>query len=1370
MAAFPPWVVSALPLLAVVLAILLVVLTVIAIRRSAAPAATPAPPPAEAATEPPMPVAAQIRRATERLSALYGGRHQIDAVPLLIAVGAGSAALQRMIPKVGAGDLTRAQLDLSRGDCRILVSPDGAVVSFEDGLLGSERWETRWAELLRALSKHREDRPFDGLVVVLTAAQLAGPTKLDDDALTMLSERLYQLLWTAQRTGGWRVPIYLLLNECEALNGFTATAAELPEPMRREPFGWSVPYALDTAFERSWIREGIEALTARLSTLQLRLLSGLKDPNRAEPVLLFPNALARLAEPLALLLTPMLQPSAYHDAFMFRGFYLTGSEASAALGGPDLFAAQLFAKRIFPEQFLAQPARGAVTRRQRQIRIAQCVFAVLVLLALAGLIHVRHHREALKTVSPLVQEIAALGERAQSARSETARAVTANSPLPAQSEQRGIEDTKALVEAMAAVSLNRLETPWAPLSYFTNVSTEVEQAIREAYQVEVLRTVYSRLTDAIPALLGVRPPAGDDSPGELAGAPGDTACAANGATSADVAQLAQITRRLSVYRQELQNYQDLPANPQIGNLESLLEFTLAVSLPAGFNTNYYLYENALRGARAPLLDIGPIRTTVGMILRAQFARGLAGAYPGSALGLAVSEVIANAGVYGGDAQTVGSIGRLRRLDLALHTAQAQTSLPEYAWILDDHDAASISSELDQLTALSASGGGAELAPVASNLPAELRRSATDCVTRTREWLLAARVFGGEPVLTAGPTSLQVSAPLKAIDQTLDLFLAQPLVADAMPSARAWPLALDGSLLWDPQDLQSLQAVAESWLLFVGQDLPATLPAEFREQVQAAAGERLDLLAANVVARAQQAGLDNGASAQPGSTAALRDEMARFADAAPILINLRTLLRGAGRTNSADRLDQLLAGQAIRLLRQIDALLNAADPYALVDGNLAFWSGTPPLAAPAFGSATLPELVGTLPARRDYVEALARDNAAPMITYLQQSGVLLSSSDRALLTRWQAIISTLDRYHRSVPGNSLSRLEQFISTDMDHIDLGDCRQITAAFSGGADWFAVQLGTIGRAVRNRCNQVAHGESVAQYDNLAESFNHDLAGRFPFGAVTAPDADLTDVKRFYNRFGGKLATLREQLAGIPAYARAGAPQFVDQLLAVQLALAPMLTTAPPDASLTYDVTVEFRTNIGSDPGADQMLEATAEFGQQRLSSFATTNDLAWSNGQRVRMILHWAKDAPEAPVSGGAQSPRVRGLAVTYEYRGPWALLRMIAAQRPSAAVMAQLSDRRPETIGFVVPLQRNAKAAGATSSCGFWCSSPAAASVGPANLTTAQVFMRFGLTATIRVAGQPDKRQPVSLPIFPTAAPQLDDQTAAPPLGSTALMAP
>lgn len=1326
-----------LPLLAVILLILLAVTTVMAVRRLTAGGATPEPPESSPNESPT--IRDQIRRGVHAVAALYTGGREPDAVPMLIAVGGDSDSLRLLLHQFGGADLTRVQRDLLRGDCRVAIGPDGGLVTFADGLIDSERWEERWDNLLYALSREREERPFDGIVVVVPAQDLVGPSRLSDDDLALRGQRLYQILAKAQRVSGWRVPIYLIISDGERLNGFAVTVEELPERMRSEPFGWTVPYAVDTVFERGWVVEGIEGLIARLSSLQMSLLARLTNPAHAESILLFPNALEQMKEPLAALLFPMLQPSAYHDAFMFRGFYLIGRSSEGSAGAaPDLFAAHLLHTRIFPEQYLARPARGALTNRQQQVRVAQVVLVGLAVLAIVGLAAVRSHNRiyAEQSVLPLLKQIQLNAQLAQAQGAQPA----SDNASPTQTAAISSRGTRALIKRMAEVSLNRLETPWAPLSYFTNVSAVVEEAIREAYGVWVLRFISRRLIDNIPELLGVSPSLVGKNAITKAMAM-ESECAIGDAAPADVAKLTQVTSRLGDYGQQLVLYQDLTTDAQIGDLKQLLEFTLGVSLPPAFTENYALYQNALQAARPPLLDTASIRSTVSTVLRAQFLRALTGAYPGSSVGLAINGIVANAGI---EPSMTSGIDRLRSLDTALHTAEQAAPKPQDSWLRTGAGNVSINAALDRIAALLINNGPIDLAPVDPSLPAELRQEAAACQSLTRQRLLAATVYGGVPVLSVSPTSVQLSPTLIAVDQALDSFFAQPVAMVSIPATGVWQGQSSAPLFWNPQDLQTLQTDTESYLAFVAQSLPLTLPTGFRTQVQAAAGMQLDTMVQDAIARAQQAGLAAGAIGQSLSTASLSDEMARFGSAVPTLSNVQILLRGANRLASAERLNRLLAGQAVRLLRRLNAILSASDPYQLPDKNLMFWNGSPPLAASAFGAATLSDLVGTLPARRDFVQSLARDQAAPIVAYLQQSNVLLDAADRGVLAQWQGILSTLNRYQQGNQANSLSRLEQFITTDMNRVDLANCDQITAGTQVGSDWFAAQLGNIGRLVRTRCNQLSHGESVASYDDLAATFNRDLAGRFPFGAVTGPDAEPADVKGFYSQFGAGLAGLKQRLAGISSYADAGASAFIDQLIAVQTALAPMLADPALNTPLTYNVTFDFRTNVGSDPGANQILESIAQFGPQKLSSYGPSQAIAWSNGQDVTISFVWAKDAPNVPTSvGSASQPRVNGLTASYTWGGPWALLRMIAARRPNAAVIAQLSDRKPEIVDFTIPLALNDNPIVRTSVNM------------PARLTLARVFMRLGLTGVVRTPAQPDKHQPVILPFFPTAAPEVAD---------------
>jgi type VI secretion system protein ImpL len=1337
MQSLPAWLaVLVPPVLTAVLAVLLVVTTVAAILQLRA--ASPAPPPPRAPTNTAPGGPSLATRAIQWISAVAGAigtrlgaaravQTTLSDTPLLIAIGASTGEVLGMIQGVTPGPRGAAPgvPGLTTGDALLSFGPDGAIVTFPDGLLGSDGWQARWTAVIAELASRRRPRPLDALVIVLGADYLSGATKLDYDTLVALGGALHQAIAIAQQAGGWNLPIQLILNRCEVLGGFASTAAALPSELRQGPFGWAPPAGLGPGFGPGWVDSSINALTQQVAAMQARLLP---PPDGAAAFRQLPASLAALAQPLSTLLNHMLGAGVDHPAPMFRGFYLTGRAplpgAGSTAGDQDVFAQLLFPDRLFPEHTLAQPTTATVTRRGRQIRILQVAVCLLVLLALSSLVALSNRQPAVATVDGMIAQVGATLQQWQAGAppSPGTNAVTTPAPAPTTTAPTttapGIPASDALLRQMTPLALDRLETAWAPLSFLTDASAGPEAVVRSGYETILFPAVYARLTGAIPGLLGIPPWPANPAATEP--------CTAGTATSADTDQLQPFGDRLGQYGQQIQAYQDLPLHPDIPRFGSLLTFALGLSPPSGFASEYRLYQAALRRAAAPQLDTRAIHTTLDDAVRAQFARGLAGAYPGSPVARAVDTVAATAGLIEGK---ISAAQALRQLDAALHTLQTQATLLGYPWLADNVGDTRIIAFLHHLGTLSPS-------PVDADLATALGTAATTCRTQTRDRLLATKVLNDVAVLTTNPVQVALSPALVPVLQAVDRFLAQPLMTATLPAAATPPPPPNGPLMWDQQALQSVQSDAAAYLLFVAQDLPATLPASLVAQIQAAAGAQLDALTNATVAQARQRGAGQSAAAQPSSTALLHDEITRFADAAPVLTNLRASLRQAGRTTAAAQLDGIVFNQAIALLRQVDTILNGADPYQLADPTLAFWSGSPPLAAPAFGAESLAELVASLPARRNYVAALSQDYAAPLVAYMQQSGALPTVSSTALLSQWQLIASTLDHYQSGDATNSLSHLEQFISTTMDQITPANCTQLTSGGTAGSDWFAEQLRNIQTAVSRRCGGVVSSDTSSRYGDLAGDFNRDLAGRFPFGDVTAPDAYAGDIKRFYSTYGADLAALRPRVAGIPSYARAGVPQFVDQLQAVQTALAPLLANPAPGAALTYDVAPQFRTNAGSDPGADQVIEADLQLGAQTLSSFATGKSLTWTNGQPVAMQLHWAQNAPNVPVAGKpGQPPTVNGLEADYKYGGAWALLRLIAAQRPDAATLAQLSDRRPETIEFSLGLAHN----------------PNAASGGDLDLKSAQLFMRLPLTAIIQVPQQPDKRQPVSLPVFPQAAP-------------------
>ena len=108
---------------------------------------------------------------------------------------------------------------------RLAFSRSGLIIGFEDGLLDSGRWEARWRDMLRAARRCRGDRPLDSLVVAIPASALREKSQ---DALLARGEQIHELLLVTHRVTGWRLPIYFVVEGCEALE-----ICRPPLPLRR---------------------------------------------------------------------------------------------------------------------------------------------------------------------------------------------------------------------------------------------------------------------------------------------------------------------------------------------------------------------------------------------------------------------------------------------------------------------------------------------------------------------------------------------------------------------------------------------------------------------------------------------------------------------------------------------------------------------------------------------------------------------------------------------------------------------------------------------------------------------------------------------------------------------------------------------------------------------------------------------------------------------------------------------------------------------------------------------------------------------------------------------------------------------------------
>jgi type VI secretion system protein ImpL len=175
------------------------------------------------------------------------------------------------------------------------------------------------------------------------------------------------------------------------------------------------------------------------------------------------------------------------------------------------------------------------------------------------------------------------------------------------------------------------------------------------------------------------------------------------------------------------------------------------------------------------------------------------------------------------------------------------------------------------------------------------------------------------------------------------------------------------------------------------------------------------------------------------------------------------------------------------------------------------------------------------------------------------------------------------------------------------------------------------------------------------------------------------------------------------------------------VQHGERPAIRTVQPEDA-------DFRVNRASEQAGNQIIDWTLEVGEQTFHSTDSQRQGRWRFGDRIRLMLRWAKDAPLQPsLAGTPPGATVTNQTVGYEYADRWSLLTFI---RNHASVDAWQDDPAPHTLRFIVGLTPRGVTNGAADT--------------PTAQAQARVFLRLSLTAG-------EQKDVLVVPRFPTLAP-------------------
>lgn len=1197
--------------------------------------------------------------------------------------------------------------------------PKTEVLALRQGVLFDPQGDvwanaTDRAAVLGALSDERPERALDALLLVVSAASLRDRS---DDERRQLGIEASQQLELVRASLGLLLPVYVVVNQSDRLDGFTAfwTAVATKDAAQQQMVGWSAPGGLEADELHGLVDQALDAIDQELTELQVDAARRAEQIAQPQEFFLFPHRLGALREPLRDYLACAFREQAWQRGFACRGVYFCGVlSPAAAPPSPredQAFVDDLLVHKLLAESGLARISRPALWSRDwlvRSLQIAMVGGAAVLALGVGW--------SSLQLSQRVEQMVTG------------AQALPESSPGPLQGACLNAPAVSAALQQVNALDRGT-RTVWMPASL-----------VAPAPDDALLRRVNERLLTptVLPALacqLRQRLTQLDSAPTARSEA------AQRQALLSRAERAATLDRQLADYQRLIGSAHD--ASAQRDALNRLLQGLLGLP-PQGRGRSDLL-------GRALAAEPGPATATLAQAvpetLPASVVQSLA-ALP-EALRQALQDELRSgpARVAWLEAPPPLSGKASAKAEAASRDglrAAAQGLTQWLAWV--DSHWLPFSAERNPCSLAAAELGGRFeslrlSAADRSLLGAALQRLSQPerCFNPLRKLIEAMKLGGTRtPLLSdaSGPKARlhpQWQAELQGLRALLEQAFMQ-MDGEMDLACRA------GATGWSAPAVDTALRYARDYLsLSAGQGLPPLGSSDAQRPL-------FDQLARNQLERAMNGALHAAQFTTqplpPSAPQPVDDNLpkisADFGQTLKSLLPVQQLYAQLRLNASAANLTQCSRSFALTQLQRITDLATASQLYA-----------------PGPGSGGALVNIGPTPVARDYLaQQLAR--AATLVAYSQPFVTLLSNSQAVNdgsasgANDWANSARELQRYaDQKDTSGSVGQLEGLFLNNFATLTSDNCaaRLSTAtaapgtpasAASGatamGSDLFARSASLLSTQVRLSCTANAY----ANYLVLAQRFNTQLAGRYPFADLNKPDLPLADAKRFFLDYAAQAQPLEASLTASTDARATAALAFLKQLDATATFLRSSLSAGELSQALT--LTPSFRAQLKSSVGAENLLSWALSSGP-RVIEFPGRpgTSLSWPFGQALSLDLTW----PDGSVGGGADavwrpsaagapgSYQLRGGTASFSFGGDWALLRMIEGQRPSAGPTVDPLDPTRLLLEFKVLTQRTA--AGATQ--------PSAAE--------AQVYLGLNLSA-------PDPKTTAATPVvwpgrFPRSAP-------------------
>ncbi|MCV4286381.1 type VI secretion system protein ImpL [Pseudomonas capsici] len=1101
--------------------------------------------------------------------------------------------------------------------------PEGAVLVVPQSLFmpeeGMKLQGNGWASLLSLLLRIRGQRPLDGVVWNISAADL-----LDGERAASLGlaarRRFIELL---QRLG-LSVPVYVVINGMDEIPGFQDLVTALPQDTRQQILGWSSPYDPEMVWQSQWSDTALDSVVQALSEaiVQVGALSG----SLSGELSFLPERLKDLRRSLQMLLEPVFQGNAQGEAVRFRGLYFTADQASApgheTLSASDaplmqsVFASALWQHRINAERGLAQPVPRLLHLRRRWQRvtaIGALVFGVV--WGISMLWVWRYSIDEADELSRLLQE-------------------AQRNYVQVNDDSHRQELTRSNVQAFWNVLQNaprwHFASPVYPSSWFSSLDTRLDGVLRHMSMSHMRQPLHDLLLAQTNELLAIT-----DSDRRSVQEGDDPALWPSYVKARDLVERAT---RL----EQMNNLYSLSLSNQKTPLEDLVPLSnnaLGLNLNAGTLHRESFYNRLLAeksSASLQPLDLLAHRKEVTANFTKLMEKWLVQYYR-------ADNFITAAGYL--------------KLHLERLESSTENDLEELERIKDLID--DLQAVIDLTNATWSRGKGQELVPgylammesvrqsklLGPQVAQELESQAAQLQHSFKGQWIAQGATSNSLLTQSGSGQLSLQERVSQLHAAINSLLRRDFVASAL---RQDGRGENGPAQHVDNDGLSIALNHyNSYKLYAREELP-NIPAMYRPAMLSTAEE--------AAADSMWSSLSTHAS-----SSGAQEELRLFDIRTDQALELHKAFIELKHPQLAISLQNYLNRVALADIAVASSMV-LEQPLFRDRADISEWDGGKNFGLQLLRATDAQDLKRGLDQQFLVISKITEQHA-PAVEWLKTQLQNLPLVSVEEVTRFASLSEEMNKYKAQNPSSSPALITQLLSRDFNDMDENTCLTILQSANVPVStgqltqrWLNLQ-----QAALRRCQLLQQQQGTAAWNALASYFNQYLSGRFPFAHdLSAADADPARVQHFLTLIDERLPQAQDGLRNAPSRDRAAAVEFLERLKLARPWLGALLMR--DKAGLVgADMEIQWRTDRDSERGADQVINWKLVSGNREISYPGQAQQvLHWNVGQPLSLILRWARDGTQRPVNDPLQSDlRVNGLEAEWQYLGPWSLLRLMSA---------------------------------------------------------------------------------------------------------------